>query len=52
MIAWSFFVGSFLDKFSNGTFVIMSINIFGDLIQATVLFLVIYFYKTSKFLKL
>ncbi|KAH9398236.1 hypothetical protein TYRP_019246 [Tyrophagus putrescentiae] len=28
MISWSLFVGSFLDRFSGGTFVIMSINLF------------------------
>lgn len=49
MIAWSLFVGSFLDRFSGGTFVIMSINLFGDLIQAAVyLLLIFYFYETSK----
>ena len=36
MVIWSLFVGSFLDKFSGGTILILALNIAGDLFSTFV----------------
>ncbi len=48
MVLYSLIVGSFLDKYSGGTYLMMLANILGELFQMSVYLLLVYFFESSK----
>lgn len=47
MVILSFFVGSFLDNYEHGTFVMMVLNVMGDIYAIVCYLLFVHFFDTS-----